>query len=169
MSLGIEIERKYIIYKPDFEEIRGLFPVKVFDITQTYLESADGSTHRVRRTVCDGRVEYIENEKRRIDSISAYEKERYINEQEYGELLRKRLTGSRDIVKKRYVFFYKEQKYEIDVYPEWDRLCILETELAKRDKLVEMPPFIKLYAEVSGRKEYSNMSMSLSFPKEPTE
>ena len=166
---GIEIERKYIIYKPNLSLLSRSEFFREYSIIQTYLQSPDKTTRRVRKIEYNGIIRYIETVKRRIDALSSYEDERLIEEEEYQELLSDRLKGSRDIVKTRYEFYYERQKYEIDVYGEWKNFCIMETELDSRDDIFELCPFINVYAEVTGRKEYSNMSMSLSFPEEPTE
>jgi CYTH domain-containing protein len=54
----------------------------------------------------------------------------------------------------------------VDIYPEWTRSCILETELVSRDTDVKMPTFISIIGEVSGDKRYTNASMAEEFPKE---
>ena len=164
---GIEIERKYIIYKPDISLLkRGDF-FREYGITQTYLSSFDNSTRRVRRIECNGVTRYIETVKRRIDAMSSYEDERFIDKEEYTRLLSDRLEGSRDIIKTRYEFYYEGQKYEIDVYPEWEKFCIMETELDSREEEIDICPFINIHSEVTGIKRYSNASMSRSFPEEP--
>ena len=45
----IEIERKYIIKKPSVDHMRMMPKFSESDITQIYIESAAGITHRVRR------------------------------------------------------------------------------------------------------------------------
>ena len=164
---GIEIERKYIIYKPDISMLARAELFRVYSIIQTYLSSDKGTTRRVRKIERGGVTRYIETEKRRMDAISSYEDERFIDKEEYERLLLERLDGSRDIVKTRYEFYYERQKYEIDVYPEWKNFCIMETELDSRDDAFDICPFIRVYADVTGIKKYSNASMSLSFPEEP--
>ena len=42
----------------------------------------------------------------------------------------------------------------------------METELPSRDTEVGMPSFIRIIADVTGDKRYSNAAMSRSFPKE---
>ena len=51
-------------------------------------------------------------------------------------------------------------------HPEWKNTAILETELSDRDTVVKFPDFIKIVADVTGDKRYSNASMSRSFPEE---
>ena len=75
-------------------------------------------------------------------------------------------AGTRTLTKTRRVIRVGEVDFEIDEYPEWSRTCIMETELKSRDEQVEMPEFIRVVAEVSGVKAYTNASMSARFPKE---
>ena len=55
---------------------------------------------------------------------------------------------------------------EIDIYPNWKRTCIMETELPSKEHSVTFPPYIRIIKEVTGEKQYSNVSMSHSFPSE---
>ena len=54
----------------------------------------------------------------------------------------------------------------MDLYPEWQRSCILEVELDREDAPLSMPPFLDVIAEVTGDRHYSNVAMSYEFPKE---
>ena len=162
----LEIERKYIIPIPDVSEISKMDEYTVSEISQTYLESQAGVAHRVRRRVFAGHTEYTETKKMRVDKITAVEDERAINEEEYMLLLKNIRQGSRTLTKTRHTFLYKGKVFEIDVYPEWEKSGILETELVSKDECVIFPPFIRIIREVSGERAYSNSSMSSSFPKE---
>ena len=163
----IEIEKKYIIQKPRSSDMECCLGYSFSHITQTYLESLPGITHRVRRReYSDGRIKYTETVKKRIDKISAYEDEREISEGEYTELLGKIKEGTRSISKVRYTFTYASQLFEIDVYPEWERSCIMENELPSRDTVVDFPQFIRIIKDVTGESGYSNAAMARVFPTE---
>ena len=56
--------------------------------------------------------------------------------------------------------------FEIDVYPEWQHTCILETELSSREERLVFPAQLKVLLEVTGDKKYSNAAMSHTFPEE---
>ena len=165
---NVEIERKYIIEIPDFNLLAEASDYTVSEIEQIYLSSPSGITHRIRRRAFADRIEYTETKKVRIDKTSAYEDERKISESEYSALALRRAPDSTPLTKVRHTFSYLGQIFEIDVYPNWQRSCIMETELASRDTVVEMPPIIHIKREVTGDKRYSNASMSRTFPDEVT-
>jgi len=163
---AVEIERKYIIVLPCEDNYNGLEGYMRSEIKQIYLDSPAGITHRVRARVTDGVSRYYETTKVRIDKCSAHESEREISENEFLALLKKRDNTRKTIEKTRHAFTYKGQLFEIDVYPAWNKTCILETELQTRSTEVEFPSFIQIVREVTGEREYSNVSMAKSFPRE---
>jgi len=162
----IEIERKYIIKMPDIELVRGCDGFTESEILQIYINSQSGVTHRVRRRSFLSGAVYTETKKQRIDKMSAIEDEREISEKEFNLICENIKTGTRPIIKTRYAFSYCGQLFELDVYPEWKRTCILETELTSRDETVDFPSFISVIEEVTGNPDYSNASMARLFPKE---
>ena len=166
MSTPLEIERKYVILKPDIAVISSIDGYTVSEIDQTYLDSPAHVTHRVRARSYSGRTVYTETKKVRIDKMSVYEDEREISVDEYLELLKGRKADTVTLRKTRHTFLYLGQVFEIDVYPEWTHSAVLETELPTRETVVEFPDFIDVVAEVTGEKKYSNAAMSREFPKE---
>ena len=166
MGKQVEIERKYIIKMPDPKMISSESGYTESRILQIYLESEPGETHRIRRRERSGAFVYTETIKKRIDKISSFEDEREISEEEFIRLSKKMKSGTRPIIKTRYTFDRGGQTFEIDVYPDWERTAIMETELDSREKAVEIPSFLEIVREVSGDFRYSNASMSREFPKE---
>ena len=167
MDAKIEIERKYIIKMPSLKEMQSMEDYTESKITQIYLESARGVTHRVRSRVYGGQAVYTETKKTRIDEMSVYEDEREISESEFAEKSKNIDKSTRPIFKTRYTFSYKGATFEIDAYPEWKKHAIMETELKKREAVYEIPAFLEIVSEVTGEKEYSNAAMSKRFPPEP--
>jgi len=163
---SVEIERKYIIAMPDEKLLATLEGYTVSDITQIYLTANSGISRRVRSRRFPDRTEYTETRKRRIDAISADEEEREITADRFGELSREIASGTRPIVKRRHTFLYKAQIFEIDVYPDWTRTAIMETELTDPAARAEIPPFIEVIREVTGDFRYANAGMSRAFPEE---
>ena len=164
--MSIEIERKYVIMMPDFEVLKSQKGYSASEILQIYLKSETGITHRVRRRLFFERVEYTETKKIRLDKMSAIEDECEISPERFDELIKNVKEGTRPILKVRHVFDFDGFCFELDVYPEWKHTCIMEVELESADVNFEIPPFIKVVEEVTGRKEYSNFSMSRNFPPE---
>ena len=165
-KIGVEIERKYIIRMPDISVLKTQPEYTVSDITQIYVTPVDCDTHRVRRRAYPDRVLFVETRKTRIDSISVTEIEGEISETRFNELRDSILDGSSPVIKTRHTFLYEGQIFEIDIYPQWKNTAIMETELKDREERAKIPEFIEILREVTGIKEYSNASMSMSFPKE---
>lgn len=167
-SSAVEIERKYIIKLPEMSVLRAMPEYTESEIEQIYLDSPKGETLRIRRRTWQGRHEYIETRKIRIDKMSSTELERKLTPKEYSNLAERRLEGTVPIYKTRHTFRYEGQTFELDVYPQWQHTCIMETELPTRDTAVTFPEFIKVIREVTGIREYSNAGMSRAFPDEDT-
>lgn len=163
---NIEIERKFVIKRPLDEDMQRADGYVNTDILQIYLASPKEITHRVRRSVRVGVPTFYETKKIRIDRISAFEDECEISSERFYELMKNRREGSLPIEKTRHTFYYKGQKFEVDVYMQWRTTCIMETELENRDTEFEIPPFIKVVKEVTGESQYSNSAMANSFPPE---
>ena len=166
MSTPLEIERKYVILKPDLALLASLDGYTVSEIEQTYLDSPSHVTHRVRARRYLERTVYTETKKVRIDKMSVYEDEREISDSEYEALVANRAKDTVTLKKTRHTFLYLGQTFEIDIYPDWAKTAILETELETRETVVTFPDFIEIVSEVTGEKKYSNASMSRKFPEE---
>lgn len=166
MEKNIEIERKFIIKMPNIPQISSEKGYSDSKIVQIYLESDKGVTHRIRKRAFPSRTEYTETKKIRIDAMSAVEEEREIDGEEFLFLSKRIRSGSRPVIKSRHLFFYKDTKIEIDIYPDWERTAIMETELSSRNDEIALPPYIEIISEVTGDARYSNSAMSHSFPEE---
>ncbi len=166
MKTAIETERKYVIRKPDISVLSTFPDFTENRITQVYLTSDTGVTHRIRKRSRMGVDVYTETVKRRISYISAEESEREIEEGEYRRLLGSIAPGTSPIEKIRYTFSYSGKLFELDFYPQWIDTCIMEIELESESEKVCIPDFIKIVREVTGNREYSNASMSRTFPDE---
>ncbi len=164
--VNVEIEKKYVIIKPDISVLREQESFSESEILQIYLPSEPGRTRRVRRRAYADRTVYIETQKIRIDKMSSTEIEREVSADEFEKMAANIADGTRPLNKTRYTFVYRGQLFEVDVYPEWEHTCIMETELPTRETAVDFPDFIRIVRDVTGVKEYSNAAMSRSFPKE---
>lgn len=165
-KIGVEIEKKYIIARPDVNALARMEGYSSSEILQIYLPSDGTVTHRVRRRTVGDTVSYTETKKIRIDKLSSTEIEGEISAERFAQLSSSPKDGTRPITKVRHVFFYRGQQFEIDVYPEWQYTAIMETELESRETEVEFPECVRILRDVTGDKRYSNASMSKSFPEE---
>lgn len=162
----IEIERKYIIRIPSVEKMCSCDGYTVSEIQQIYIESSPVVTHRVRSHKKNGKTVYTETKKIRIDEMSCYEEEKEITDGEFNTLKVRMKHETSPISKLRYTFNYLEKIFEIDIYPDWKKSCIMEIELKSKDEKIQFPSFIKILKEVTGNKAYSNASMAKVFPPE---
>ena len=159
-----EIERKYLIAYPDTELLRDMDGVRIWDITQTYLVSDAGVTARVRRIAEEDTVRFVYTAKRRISALSAFEEERDLTYGEYEDLLHRADPGRTPLRKTRYRVPHKGFVCEIDVYPFWPDRAILEIELPDEKTEAPIPPYVKVYRDVSDDKRYKNASLAKSIP-----
>ena len=164
----VETERRFLIKKPNPDFLKTLDGYTESNIEQIYLISRTGSTHRIRLRKQEGRTICTETIKERISKMSAVERERQISEEEYYTLSLRRDPSSSPIVKIRRTFSYRGRLMELDEYPHWHSVCLLEVELEGENALLELPPFLEVIREITGESRYSNAAMSRSFPEEQT-
>ena len=158
----IETEVKYLIRMPDVKILLGLESVSVKNIIQTYLLSPDNSTRRVRKIEKDGKTAFIFTEKIRISSLSAFEDERELTNEEYDTLLLEADSDRTPIGKTRYAFPFDNHTIEIDVYPIWNDRAILEIELTSEGEKYSIPSFISVIKNVSDDPRYKNARLEKS-------
>ena len=157
-----EIERKYLIRYPDLKLLNS--SADKTEITQTYLRTRDGRTARVRKRGLDGAYVYTHTQKTRISDVKRIELEREISEEEYTRLLEDADPARSVIHKDRYCLTYREQMFEIDVYPFWTDRAIMEIELDDEGQDILFPPFIEIISEVTSDKRYTNSSLAIHVP-----
>ena len=157
----LEIERKYLIEYPDLEMLESMDSCEKVEIIQTYLHSPDeGEEIRLRQRGNDGHYVYFKTIKRELSDTKRIEIEKRLNKDEYLRLLMTADTSKRQIRKNRYCLTYKNQYFEIDVYPFWKDKAIMEIELSDEDSPIIFPDFIKIIREVTSEKEYKNSSLA---------
>lgn len=175
----IEIERKFVVYKPDFDTI----PVYVspVDIEQPYLlPAADDFKRRIRKRGQEGFFVCYETLKKDIGPGKVHEIERKIDYAEYLKLLRDERDDNYDIIQKvRNCFCWNSQYFELDVFQEpfasriktllkedgiwFDKnrtIAEMEIELTEENDRVEAPPFVEVIKEVTGDGRYSNRALA---------
>lgn len=157
-----EIERKYLIRYPDMNWLNG--SAEKTEITQTYLVSRDGRTERVRKRGLNGVYVYTHTQKSRISDVKRIELEREISPEEYEHLLQYADPARSVIHKDRYCLTYREQMFEIDVYPFWNDRAIMEIELDNEGQEIVFPPEIQIIREVTPDRRYTNSSLAKQVP-----
>lgn len=159
-----EIERKFLIEKPSEDIIKSLGCVSKSNIIQTYLISKhENIERRVRQrgTKKDGFTFYY-TEKKDIGLGERDEIETRITPAEYISYLAEADTNLHQISKERYCFIYRNQYFEMDLYPFSDKYAILEIELNSMDDKIELPTNLTIIKEVTHNSKYRNNSLAKS-------
>lgn len=157
IPVPVEIERKFLISRPT-EEILSSHECVKSQIVQTYLrEDNSGIERRVRQRGIDGKFSFYYTEKKETLPDVREEVEKRISKDEY---LRYLTEGVKTVRKDRYCFFYENQYFELDIYPDWNENAILEIELTKEGQEVKLPDWLFVKKEVTGQKEYANVNIA---------
>ena len=166
MKQGFEIERKFIIKKPDISLLEKMSD-KIINITQAYIgQNSDGFNCRVRKSKQNGQTQFFYTEKKNVNKITRIENECLIDETTFNMLFEKRLENRNVIEKTRYVVNKNGFCYEIDIFPFWQNQAFMEVEL--EDESVNIPPLenIEILEDVTFKKGYSNFALSNKIPDE---
>lgn len=156
----LETERKFLIEYPDKKMLEKMPECKRVFIAQTYLEGSSEEERRVRKRGDGEDFIYYYTEKKKISSAVREEKERQITKAEYESLLKQADGTRRTVEKDRYCLMHKGQYFEIDVYPCFKDIAIMEIELSDESRSVEFPGFLKVIKEVTGDEKYKNSTIA---------
>ena len=156
----LEIERKFLIEYPDLKWLNNYKNCKKIDIIQTYLNSKNDDEIRIRQRGIDGNYIYSETTKKNINDIKRIEIERRLSKDEYLQLLMNADPNKRSIRKTRYCLLYKNQYFEIDIFPFWKDKAIAEIELNDENQEIKIPKQLKIIKEVTNDKNYKNSSIA---------
>lgn len=155
-----EIERKYLIEYPDIKWLEGNSTCQRIEIIQTYLKSRSDEEIRVRQRGVDGHYIYFQTIKKKVSNLKRVEIERRLSQAEYLNLLMDADTSRKQIRKTRYCLTYKNQYFEIDIYPFWNDKAIAEIELSDENAEIVFPKQIKVIKEVTDDDSYKNASLA---------
>ena len=158
-----EIERKFLIEYPDLNYLDSLPNCEKVEIIQTYLKSPSGEETRIRQRGKDGNFVYFQTTKRKISDTRRVEIEKRLTKDEYLKLLLDVDTTKHQIRKTRYCLVYKNQYFEIDIYPFWNDKAIMEIELRDENQEYILPSNINVIKEVTDDDEYKNSSLAKKF------
>lgn len=155
-----EIERKFLIEMPDLEYLDSLPNCEKVKIVQTYLKSNDDEEIRIRQRGNNGSYTYSKTRKINIDPLKRIEIENRLTSEEYINELLNADPSRGQIIKDRYCLCYKNQYFEIDVYPFWKDKAIAEIELINEDQKIELPSYINVIDEVTDNLDYRNSELA---------
>lgn len=156
----LEKEDKFLIEPIDPHDI----PVKWVEsfITQDYLFAPDEKgERRVRARADDGGTAYTYGIKQYVSAGVRTEREEMIPDREYRTLLTLRDPSKLTIKKRRICFFWGEQFFELDsLQEERTGVNFMEAERTDRSPELVLPPFVKVIANVTDDKRFSNAQVA---------
>ena len=153
----LEIERRFLIERPNIRLLEALPNCERVDIVQTYLKTDEGAEElRIRQRGANGHYIYFKTRKKKLTGMKRVEEEERLTQEEYLALLVQADPAYRPIRKERYCLSENGLYYEIDVYPDWPDRAVLEIELHSEDQEILFPEGIHVIREVTGDPEYSN-------------
>jgi len=164
LTQPLEIERKYLIAYPDLAALRRRCSA-VYEMEQTYLRAAPGVTARVRRRVGE-KEEFFHTEKERISDRTHVERERTVSREEYEALLQTRDESALTVCKTRYCLPHAGLTFEIDVYPFWKSVAVMEVELEGEEQEFSLPDGITVIREVTADRRMKNAALARHIPEE---
>ncbi len=159
----LEIERKYLIRMPDAALLQRL---PSSEIEQVYILSDKGIRERIRRRVWADRIEYTNTAKRRVNDLTRIEQEQEIGDELFQALLVRADPSRVPVRKKRYIYEFAGQPFEIDVFPFWDDRALMELELRDENEEPVLPPGIEVIREVTSDGRYTNAAIAREIPRE---
>ncbi len=164
-SIPFEIEKKFLIKKPDISEFSNFNFTSISEIEQIYLKSENSFLgERIRKRVFEEKIEYTHTKKQKITNLKRIEIEKEITEEEYNTLYQKRDENLNVIHKKRYVFDYNGQVFEMDIFDFWDEVCFLEIELESEETEIDFPKYVNIISEVTEDRAFTNRSLAKKIP-----
>ena len=159
----LEIERKYLIRMPDTSLLASLPSSK---IEQIYILTAEGGRDRIRCRMTDGKKVFTHTEKKRLSDLTRIEIENEISAEEYNALSLMKDPDRSVIRKTRFLYEYRKQIFEIDVFPFWQDRALMELELSSEEQQILLPPDITVVRDVTSDKDYTNAAIARSVPYE---
>ena len=157
----MEIERKYLIGRPDLHALEQKPNCEKVDVIQIYLKSEDPSEERrIRQRGSGGSYVYFMTRKRKVSDLKRVEIEERLSQEEYLSLMVQADPAYRPIVKERYCLSENGLYYEIDIFPEWKDKAIMEIELHSEDQKVIFPEGIEVLREVTDDPAFSNHELA---------
>lgn len=159
-----EIERKFLIEKPNVNLLIKKYNMLKSNISQTYIATNNADEIRVRQQGIDGDYVYTKTIKRG-KGLKRVELEEKITQEEYLNLLSQADPHKRTINKVRYSMLYNNQYIELDFYPEesfamFKDKAIMEIELNKEDQQIDFPKEIKVIKDVTEDDYYKNTNLA---------
>ncbi|MBQ3356941.1 MAG: AAA family ATPase [Oscillospiraceae bacterium] len=154
-------KKKYLIALPDMEQLAASYNTAALDMMQTYLrETKPGVERRVRQQRNGTEYLYFYTEKHLMKDGTKWDTEKTISQKDYIQYLMEGDPALHQVHKIKYRFTYRDQRFEIDVYPFCEDKAIM-FRYAESDS-VELPPEITVLRDVSDDPDYKNRQLAIS-------
>jgi CYTH domain-containing protein len=154
---------KYLIKMPDLEALKRVYNPMSFKMMQTYLRATNPQVERIVRQQSTGsEYLYFYTEKRIKSEAERWETEKPISEKHYIKYLMECDTQLCPVVKTRYCISYKDQNFDIDIYPFSTSKALMEIKVPSPDTKIELPPELQLIMDVTNNKNYKNRQLAQS-------
>lgn len=159
----LEIERKFLIFYPDLKLLNSLPACRRIPLSQTYLKTPEEGRFRIRKRGEGEQAVFIKTVKKKISEIRRIETEQRISEAEYNSYFSQKEYCQGTIAKDRYCIVWKNTYFELDVFPFWDKLALLEIELLDENQPFELPDFVIPLREVTFEKQFRNKALAETY------
>ena len=157
----LEIERKFLIERPNLHLLEGFPHCERVDIIQTYLKpDGDSDEVRIRQRGANGNYIYYKTRKKKLSAMRRVEEEEKLSQEEYLALMVQADPAFRPIHKERYCLSENGLYYEIDIFPDWPDKAIMEIELHSEDQEIVFPEGISVIREVTDDPAYTNHELA---------
>ena len=157
-----ETKRRFLIDYPDVATLEAMKNCRRVEIIQTYLKSDSDTEIRVRQRGIDGHYIYFETKRRLLGGGKRIESERRLTKDEYLRLLMEADPDCRPIRKTRYCLTYKNQYFEIDLYPFFADRAVMEIEITAEheNEPIVFPDFVAVRGEITDDPSYNNAAIA---------
>lgn len=154
-------KKKYLIAMPDMAQLTETYNAAALDMMQTYLLKTQPTVERrVRQQRSGSEYLYFYTEKHLMPDGTKWDTEKPISQKEYIQYLMEGDPALHQVHKIKYRFTYRDQRFEIDVYPFSEDKAIM-FRYSDSDS-VELPPEITVLRDVSGDPDYKNRQLAIS-------
>jgi CYTH domain-containing protein len=156
----MEHARRFLIKYPDLDWLNNNPNCQRVEIIQTYLTPYRDEERRICMRGTGGSYIYYKTTQRDAPDGGRMEVEERLSQEEYFSLLMEADPACRPIRKTRYCLVDDVQSFEVDLYPTWKDVAMLQIELSDPDAEVHIPENLHVIREVTDNPAYDNHEMA---------
>ncbi len=152
-------KKRFLIRKPDMEWLENKSFSHRVEIVETFITSPKDEECIIHQRG-DGEHFVCYETIRKVVNGKLLELEKRLTEDQYLDLLEEADPDTMPIHKTRYYLYYKQQYFELDLYPDMEDEALIETEVSDQEDPVELPPELTVIRDVSGTPEYRRKNLA---------